>query len=75
MNYNLLKQKLFMTHLNILLLMYLALIYLLRCGITPHSISFSKQPIWEKENPEFRPAALCLKIDLATHPACDRRVE
>ena len=27
------------------------------------------QPIWEKENSEFKPAVLCLKTDLVSHTA------
>ena len=28
------------------------------------------QPVKEKENSEFKPAVLCLKIDFVLHPAC-----
>ena len=29
----------------------------------------------QKENSEFKPAVLCLKIDLVSHPVCGRMVE
>ena len=34
----------------------------------PVSLALVGQFVYEKECPIFKPAALCLKIDLVTHP-------
>ena len=36
------------------------------------SLAFVWQPIYEKENSEFKPAKLCMEIDLMSHPAHGR---
>ena len=33
------------------------------------SLVLARQPVYEKENSEFKPVKLRLKIDLVTHPA------
>ena len=33
------------------------------------SLAFSRQPNKEKGNSEFKPALLCLEIDIVSHPA------
>ena len=35
-------------------------------------LALVRQPIQEKENSEFKPTLLRLKIDLVSHPACGR---
>ena len=38
------------------------------------SLVLVRQPFYEKEGSEFKPALLCLKIDLMLHPACGEGV-
>ena len=37
------------------------------------SIALVRQPIQKKENPEFKPAVLCLKSNIVLQPACYRK--
>ena len=38
------------------------------------SLALVRQLVWEKKNPRFKPALLCLKSDLVSHPACGGEV-
>ena len=36
-------------------------------------LALVRQPIEKKENPEYKPVILRLKIDLVSHPPCKQR--